>query len=84
MRKFAHAQPSRYKDLSHIYPSFGFRYWKDPGAFATSITGGALGRFEGFLGALFQGAFTIVGPEYLSIVAGETKYPRKYLKQAFK
>lgn len=63
---------------------FGFRYWKNPGSFAEYITTGSLGRFEGFLAALYEAAFTIVGPEYLSMVAGETKYPRKYLKQAFK
>ncbi|KAI0123734.1 histidine permease [Xylariales sp. AK1849] len=66
------------------HDAFGFRYWNNPGAFAESITTGALGRFEGFLGALFSAAFTIVGPEYLAMVAGETERPRTYLKQGFK
>lgn len=66
------------------HDAYGFRYWKDPGAFASYVTEGSLGRFEGFLGALFSAAFTIVGPEYLAMVAGETERPRKYLKQAFK
>lgn len=64
--------------------AYGFRYWKNPGSFAEHITTGPLGRFEGFLGALWSAAFTVVGPEYVSMVAGEVKSPRKYLKQAFK
>ncbi|OJJ42807.1 hypothetical protein ASPZODRAFT_76018 [Penicilliopsis zonata CBS 506.65] len=66
------------------HDAYGFRYWNKPGAFAEYITTGALGRFEGFLGAVWSAAFTIVGPEYLSMVAGETKLPRRYLKTAFK
>lgn len=66
------------------HDAYGFRYWNEPGAFAEYVTGGTLGKFEGFLGAYFEAAFTIVGPEYLSMVAGETKHPRKNLKQAFK
>jgi amino acid transporter len=66
------------------HDAFGFRYWYEPGAFAESITTGTLGRFEGFLGSLFSAAFTIVGPEYLAMVAGETERPRTYLKQGFK
>ncbi|KAF2098240.1 putative arginine permease [Rhizodiscina lignyota] len=63
---------------------YGFRYWNNPGAFAEYITTGALGRFEGFLGALFAAAWTIVGPEYIAMVAGEAIYPRVTIKQAFK
>lgn len=66
------------------HDAFGFRYWYDPGAFNEYVTTGALGRFEGFLGALFSAAFTIVGPEYLAMVAGETERPRTYLKKGFK
>ncbi|KAL6410710.1 putative general amino acid permease agp2 protein [Ilyonectria robusta] len=66
------------------HDAYGFRYWKNPGSFAEYITTGNLGRFEGFLGALWSAAFTIVGPEYLAMVAGEAKRPRILLKQAFK
>jgi amino acid transporter len=48
------------------------------------VTDGTLGRFEGFLGAYYQASFTIVGPEYISMVAGEAIYPTKTIKQAFK
>lgn len=56
----------------------------DPGSFAEYVTTGPLGRFEGFLGAFFQASFTIVGPEYVSMVAGEAIYPRITIKTAFK
>jgi len=64
--------------------AYGFRYWNEPGAFAEYITTGPLGRFEGFLGCMWSAAFTVVGPEYLSMLAGEVKLPRRYLKNAFK
>lgn len=64
--------------------AYGFRYWNNPGSFAEYLNTGPLGRFEGFLGCLWSAAFTVVGPEYLSMLAGEVKYPRKYLKNAFK
>ncbi|OQE26367.1 hypothetical protein PENSTE_c005G10168 [Penicillium steckii] len=66
------------------HDAYGFRYWKDPGSFAEHITTGSLGRFEGFLGAVWSASFTVVGPEYISMVAGETKLPRRYLRTAFK
>ncbi|RYP66720.1 hypothetical protein DL769_005952 [Monosporascus sp. CRB-8-3] len=64
--------------------TYGFRYWKDPGAFAEYIGDGALGRFTGFLAAVYSAGFTVVGPEYLAMVAGKAQRPRTYLKQGFK
>ncbi|KKY14854.1 putative general amino acid permease agp2 [Diplodia seriata] len=64
--------------------SYGFRYWNNPGAFAEHITTASLGKFEGFLGAVFVAAFTVCGPEYISMVAGEAIYPRVTIKLAFK
>ncbi|THX06646.1 hypothetical protein D6D13_06407 [Aureobasidium pullulans] len=66
------------------HDAYGFRYWREPGSFASYVVEGSLGRFQGFLGALFQAAFTIVGPEYLSMVAGEAVNPRKTMKSAYK
>ena len=66
------------------HDAFGFRYWNNPGSFAEYVTTGALGRFQGFLGSFFSAAFTIVGPEYLAMVAGEAERPRTYLKNGFK
>ncbi|KAL2070280.1 hypothetical protein VTL71DRAFT_13306 [Oculimacula yallundae] len=64
--------------------AYGFRNWNSPEPFLEYLSTGTLGRFEGFLAALWQGAFTIVGPEYIAMVAGEVRNPRPVLKQAFK
>ncbi|KAM0550271.1 hypothetical protein ACHAPJ_008941 [Fusarium lateritium] len=66
------------------HDAYGFRHWKNPGPFAEYRSTGDLGRFEGFLGSMWSAAFTIVGPEYVCMVSGETKLPRRYLKNAFK
>ncbi|EKD11839.1 histidine permease [Drepanopeziza brunnea f. sp. 'multigermtubi' MB_m1] len=53
-------------------------------AFAEYVATVSLERFEGFLAALWKAAFTIVGTEYISMMAGEASHPRKNLKRAFK
>ncbi|KAF7590985.1 hypothetical protein BBP40_002179 [Aspergillus hancockii] len=64
--------------------AFGFRHWRDPGPFAEYLHTNDLGRFEGFLAALWAASYTCVGPEYISMVAAEAKHPRIYIKNAFK
>lgn len=64
--------------------AYGFRYWQTPGAFAEWNHTGDLGRFEGFLAALWSAGFTVVGPEYISMVAAEAKRPSIFIKAAFK
>lgn len=64
--------------------AYGFRYWRNPGAFAEYRSTGSLGQFEGFLAALWSASFTVVGPEYIAMVAAEAKRPRIYIKEAFK
>lgn len=64
--------------------AYGFQYWRDPGSFAEYLTTGSMGKFEGFLGALFVAAFTVCGPEYIAMVASEAVYPRVTIKMAFK
>ncbi|KAE8376611.1 amino acid permease/ SLC12A domain-containing protein [Aspergillus bertholletiae] len=66
------------------HDAYGFRYWTDPGPFAEYRTANHLGRFEGFLAALWSAAFCIVGPEYISMAAAESKRPRTFVKAAFK
>ncbi|KAK2589680.1 hypothetical protein QQS21_012642 [Conoideocrella luteorostrata] len=66
------------------HDAFGFRHWNDPGPFLEFYSTGAIGRFEGFLTALWYSVFTFVGPEYLSVAAAEVKHPRTYVKAAFK
>ncbi|KAL4778221.1 amino acid transporter [Aspergillus varians] len=65
------------------HDAFGFRYWNDPGPMAEYLSQGNLGRFEGFLGSLWIASFTMVGPEYVTLLAAETKHPRTYVKKAF-
>ena len=65
--------------------AYGFRYWTPSEyAFKEYLSTGTQGQFEGFLGALWSAAFTVVGPEYISMVAAEAKRPRVYIKTAFK
>ncbi|GLA10631.1 amino acid permease/ SLC12A domain-containing protein [Aspergillus welwitschiae] len=62
---------------------FGFRYWKNPGAFNEYYKTGDLGRWLGFLACLIQASFTIAGPDYVSMAAGEAVNPRKILPKAY-
>ncbi|KAF2223276.1 amino acid permease [Elsinoe ampelina] len=64
---------------------FGFRYWRDPGSFKP-LAGqtGSLGRFMGWLQCLIQASFTIAGPDYVSMAAGEAENPRVVLPRAYK
>jgi len=64
--------------------AYGFYHWVKPGAFAEYMSSGSLGKFEGFLAALWNAGFAVVGPEYISMVAAEAKRPRYYIKTAFK
>lgn len=66
------------------HDAYGFRYWKNPGAFAEYLHTGSLGRFEGFLAALWSASFCIVGPEYIAMVSAEARRPSVYIKSAFK
>ncbi|ODV83090.1 hypothetical protein CANARDRAFT_184163, partial [[Candida] arabinofermentans NRRL YB-2248] len=64
------------------HDAFGFRNFKTP--FGEYVTTGSLGKFEGWLAAWAKAGFVCVGPEYLSMVAGEAKNPRKTMGTAFK
>lgn len=66
------------------HDAFGFRHWNEPGPFKEFMSTGSLGRWEGFLAALWSASFTIVGPEYIAMVAAEAKRPRTYIKTAFR
>ena len=62
---------------------FGFRYWRDPGSFAPLYKTGSLGRWLGFLQCLIQASFTIAGPDYVSMAAGEAENPRVVMPSAY-
>lgn len=66
------------------HDAYGFRHWKNPGPFAEWRTTGSLGKFEGFLAAMWFSPLLIVGPEYVSMIAAEAIYPRYTIKNAFK
>ncbi len=63
---------------------FGFRYWREPGAFAELYKTGTLGRILGFLQCLIQASFTIAGPDYVSMAAGEAQNPRVVMPKVYK
>ena len=67
-----------------LHDRYGFRYWNRPGAFAEHIVTGDIGRFCGIISCMYQASFSICGPEYISMVAGETENPRKVLPAAFR
>ncbi|ODN75770.1 hypothetical protein L202_05779 [Cryptococcus amylolentus CBS 6039] len=64
-----------------LHDAFGFRYWKNPGPWAgnTPTT-----RLQAFVNAVNVAGFSMGGPEYLSMIAGEAKDPRKVVPRAFK
>ncbi|KAE8368989.1 amino acid permease/ SLC12A domain-containing protein [Aspergillus caelatus] len=66
------------------HDAYGFRHFNNPGPFAEFHTKGDLGRFEGFLAALWSASFCVVGPEYISMVSAEAQRPSVYIKSAFK
>ncbi|KAG5998988.1 hypothetical protein E4U54_002094, partial [Claviceps lovelessii] len=62
---------------------FGFRFWREPGAFAPLYYPASLGQWLGFLQCLIQASFTIAGPDYVSMAAGEAENPRKVMPRAY-
>ena len=63
---------------------FGFRFWREPGAFAELYKTGSLGRFLGFLQCFILASFTVAGPDYVSMAAGEAENPRVVMPRAYK
>ncbi|KAK8054458.1 hypothetical protein PG994_009525 [Apiospora phragmitis] len=58
-------------------------WWNNPGSFNTFYQTGDLGRFMGFLQCLIQASFTIAGPDYVSMAAGEAENPRFVMPRAY-
>ncbi|KAK0209660.1 amino acid permease/ SLC12A domain-containing protein [Armillaria fumosa] len=71
-----------------LHDRFGFRNWdpaKVPGTpFLEYQKTGSAGRFLGFLSCLLQAVFTMCGPEFVSMTAGEAENPRTTLPRTFK
>ncbi|CCH41815.1 General amino acid permease [Wickerhamomyces ciferrii] len=67
------------------HEAYGFRYWNNPGPLAERFVGGSMGKFHGFMGAMNSACFTIVGPDYVAMVASEAGgQTRKVLSKTFK
>ncbi|WWC63552.1 uncharacterized protein I303_106156 [Kwoniella dejecticola CBS 10117] len=64
-----------------LHDRFGFRYWKDPGPWAG---GSHSGRLQSFINAVNVAGFVMGGPEYISMIAGEAKDPRRTVPRAIK
>ena len=62
---------------------YGFRYWYEPGSFAEYYTTGNLGRFMGFVACFSLASFTVAGPDYVSMAAGEAENPRQVMPKAY-
>ena len=62
---------------------YGFRYWNNPGAFTWLYYENKTGYFLGFLQCLIQAGFTIAGPDYVSMAAGEAENPRLVMPKAY-
>ncbi|KAI9886790.1 MAG: hypothetical protein M1823_001359 [Watsoniomyces obsoletus] len=62
----------------------GFRYWKDPGAFATYIHSGDSGRFLAFWSTIVTATFAYLGTELVGVTVGEAQNPRKTIPRAIK
>ncbi|KAI1453551.1 amino acid permease/ SLC12A domain-containing protein [Annulohypoxylon moriforme] len=67
------------------HDAFGFRNWnRDGGPFVEYSSTGNIGKFEGFLVALWFASFTSTGSEFVGMMSAEVKHPRTYLKTTFK
>lgn len=61
----------------------GFRYWRQPGAFIPFATSGTTGKFLAFWTSLVKSGFAFVlGPELITIAAGESQAPRRNIPKA--
>jgi amino acid transporter len=43
-----------------LHDAYGFRYWKDPGAFVSHLEPGSVGKFLGILSCIYQASFSCV------------------------
>ncbi|KAJ7625664.1 amino acid permease/ SLC12A domain-containing protein [Roridomyces roridus] len=64
------------------HDGIGFRYWKDPGAFAPFIVPGNTGKFLGWFEVLVFAAYSCLGMELLAMAAAEVQNPRYALAKA--
>ncbi|WWD17565.1 hypothetical protein CI109_102006 [Kwoniella shandongensis] len=64
-----------------LHDKYGFRFWKNPGPFA-GVTD-ARKVVTGIFDSISWATFAVVGPDYISLIGGEVKNPRRVLPKAF-
>ncbi|KAL4810346.1 amino acid permease/ SLC12A domain-containing protein [Aspergillus unguis] len=64
-----------------LHDRFGFRYWREPGIWAGADPSN---RLMSFVNAVNVAAFCMGGPEYISMIAGESRDPRRTVPRAFR
>ncbi|EWY95049.1 hypothetical protein FOYG_04174 [Fusarium oxysporum NRRL 32931] len=64
-----------------MHDRFGFWYWQNPGPWVGNT---APTRLQSFVNGVNVAGYCIGGPEYLSMVAGESKDPRRVIPRAFR
>ncbi|KIV78922.1 hypothetical protein PV11_06522 [Exophiala sideris] len=63
----------------------GFRYWKDPGAFANYPgIDGSTGKFVAFASIFVNAAFAYLGTELVGVTAGEAQNPSHTIPRAIR
>ncbi|KAI5956045.1 hypothetical protein KGF57_003531 [Candida theae] len=62
----------------------GFHYWKHPGPFAAKYATGSLGKFLGFWKSVNSVVYAFGSIQSISMLAGETEYPRRAIYRAAK
>ncbi|CAJ2507509.1 Uu.00g086950.m01.CDS01 [Anthostomella pinea] len=60
----------------------GFRYWRDPGAFAEYKVDGATGRLLGIWSAMVAAVYAFSGTELVGVTVGEANHPRLSMPKA--
>jgi len=62
----------------------GFRYWRDPGAFAAYKLQGPTGRFLGWWACMVNAGFVYMGTEMVGLTFGEAGKPWKVVPKAIR
>ncbi|OAQ89465.1 dicarboxylic amino acid permease [Purpureocillium lilacinum] len=62
----------------------GFRYWRDPGAFAAYKLQGSTGRFLGWWACMVNAGFVYMGTEMVGLTFGEAGKPWKVVPKAIR
>jgi amino acid transporter len=66
------------------HETVGFKYWNNPGAFATYIVGGAAGRFLAVWSTFTTAVFAFLGTELVGVTVGECSNPSKVIPRAIR